>query len=88
MPFATSPERTVDGTFTGNQYTFDLYCAVESSSPEEEISDEDCNSNWLSFTCFTLTACECAGIVIRRNRKKLKECEKYFFMMWKIRGRI
>jgi hypothetical protein len=50
---ATSPVRTVDGTVTGNQYTFESYSDFEMSSPEEGINTEDCNSKLVSFTCFT-----------------------------------
>jgi hypothetical protein len=45
---------TVDGTLTGNQYTLDLYPGDEISAPEEEIKTDDCNSNLVSFSCFTM----------------------------------
>jgi len=54
---ATSPVSTVDGTFTGNQYTGEWYCVLESSVPGALTKADDCRSKLLNLTCFTTPDC-------------------------------
>ena len=42
MSFATRPERTVEGTLTGNQYMSGLNPGSDSFSPVSGTTDEDC----------------------------------------------
>jgi hypothetical protein len=62
MPLATSPVRTVHGTFTGNQYTFEVYCGEDISSPVDCTREEDCSSKSVSLTCLTGLFCDRAVI--------------------------
>jgi hypothetical protein len=84
--FATSPVSTVHGTLTGNQYTFDLYCVEEISSPEEEIRKDDCRSKSVSFTCctgdFTGSVAHCE----RRNIAATDSPKRSFFILFMITG--
>jgi hypothetical protein len=53
MRLATRPVSTVEGTFTGNQYTVDLYPGNDNCSPDSSMAVVDCNSKSVSFNSLT-----------------------------------